>query len=155
MDETARIERLRERYGAALIDEGLKQHPTGFLDHIEWSDELDPHYTRLWLEFTYGGVYRRGVLDERTRTLIVVGQFVTLDELDELPVHIRAALAAGWAPREVLEVISHLVVAMQARNNPLNRYFPWRQVRLGPGCGRVGAVLLDSGRILRGRAESV
>jgi hypothetical protein len=32
--------------------------------------------------------------------------------------------------REVLEVISHLVVAMQARNNPLNRWFPWRQVRL-------------------------
>jgi hypothetical protein len=31
--------------------------------------------------------------------------------------------------REVLEVISHLVVAMQARNNPLNRWFPWRQVR--------------------------
>lgn len=110
MDETARIERLRERYGAALIDEGLKQHPTGFLDHIEWSDELDPHYTRLWLEFTYGGVFRRGVLDERTRTLIVVGQFVTLDELDELPVHIRAALDAGWAPREVLEVILHTTV---------------------------------------------
>jgi hypothetical protein len=31
--------------------------------------------------------------------------------------------------REVLEVISHLVVAMQARNNPLNRWLPWRQVR--------------------------
>lgn len=31
--------------------------------------------------------------------------------------------------REVLNVISHLVVAMQARNNPLNRWIPWRQVR--------------------------
>lgn len=31
--------------------------------------------------------------------------------------------------REVLDVISHLVVAMQARNNPLNRWLPWRQVR--------------------------
>jgi hypothetical protein len=30
---------------------------------------------------------------------------------------------------EVLSVISHLVVAMQARNNPLNRWFPWRKVR--------------------------
>jgi len=33
--------------------------------------------------------------------------------------------------REVLEVISHLVVAMQGRTNPLNRWFPWRQVRGG------------------------
>jgi hypothetical protein len=30
---------------------------------------------------------------------------------------------------EVLHVIGHLVVAMQGRNNPLNRWFPWRKVR--------------------------
>jgi hypothetical protein len=29
---------------------------------------------------------------------------------------------------EVLEVMRHLVVAMQSRNNPLNRWFPWRKV---------------------------
>jgi hypothetical protein len=34
--------------------------------------------------------------------------------------------------REVLEVIGHLVEAMQGRNNPLNRWFPWRQVRVRP-----------------------
>jgi 4-carboxymuconolactone decarboxylase len=83
----------------------LRQHGADFLDQVAWSDELDPHYTRLWLEFTYGGVYVRGVLDERTRQLVVVGQFVAMNELDELPVHIRAALAAGAQPREVLEVI--------------------------------------------------
>ena len=110
MDERARIARLRERYGDALVDEGLRQHPTAFLDLIGWSDELDPHYTRLWLEFTYGGVYKRGILDERTRTLVVVGQFVTLNELEELPVHIRAALDAGVKPREVLEVILQTTV---------------------------------------------
>jgi hypothetical protein len=38
--------------------------------------------------------------------------------------------------REVLEVISHLVVAMQGRMNPFNRWFPWRQVRLCPWCLR-------------------
>ncbi len=105
MDEAGRIERLRRRYGTTLIEAGLQQHGADFLDQIEWSDELDPHYTRLWLEFTYGGIYVRGVLDERTRQLIVVGQFVAMNELEELPVHIRAALAAGAQPREVLEVI--------------------------------------------------
>jgi hypothetical protein len=29
---------------------------------------------------------------------------------------------------EVLEVMRHLVVAMQSRNNPLNRWFRWRKV---------------------------
>lgn len=29
---------------------------------------------------------------------------------------------------EVLAVMRHLVVAMQQRNNPLNRWFPWRKV---------------------------
>jgi hypothetical protein len=29
---------------------------------------------------------------------------------------------------EVLDVISHLTVAMQGRNHPFNRWFPWRQV---------------------------
>ena len=32
-------------------------------------------------------------------------------------------------PSEVLTVIRHLTQAMQARNNPLNRWFPWRKVR--------------------------
>jgi hypothetical protein len=30
---------------------------------------------------------------------------------------------------EVVTVMRHLVVAMQSRNNPLNRWFPWRKVR--------------------------
>jgi hypothetical protein len=38
---------------------------------------------------------------------------------------------------EVLEVMRHLVVAMQARNNPLNRWFPWRKV-----CAQAGIWLL-------------
>lgn len=105
MVEGERITRLRQRYGDALIDAGLRQHAYDFVDQVAWSDELDPHYTRLWLEFTYGGLYDRGILDDRTRQLVIVGQFVALNELEELPVHIRAAIAAGAAPREVLEVI--------------------------------------------------
>jgi hypothetical protein len=40
--------------------------------------------------------------------------------------------------RDVLGVINRLVVAMQARNNPLNRWFPWRKVRGALGVGLVG-----------------
>lgn len=110
MDRMERISRLRQRYGDALIDAGLRQHPEDFLALIEWSDELDPHYTRLWLEFTYAGLYVRGVLDDRTRQLVLVGQFVAMNELEELPVHVRAALAAGARPREILEVVLQTTV---------------------------------------------
>lgn len=47
------------------------------------------------------------------------------------PIDINAGSGAGISGRggEVLYVMRHLVVAMQQRNNPLNRWFPWRKVR--------------------------
>ena len=103
--DDVRIEQLRKKYGAKAIDSGLARHPEDFLPLIEWADELDQHYAKLWLDFTYGGMFERRVLDERTRTLVVVGQMVAMDEMQELPCHIRGALNGGATPREVLEVI--------------------------------------------------
>jgi hypothetical protein len=50
---------------------------------------------------------------------------------------VNSSSSRGIAGRggEVLEVMRHLVVAMQSRNNPLNRWFPWRKV----GWGRLAA----------------
>lgn len=39
---------------------------------------------------------------------------------------------AGGRGNELIRVIRRLTVAMQQRNNPLNRWFPWRQVRTRP-----------------------
>lgn len=104
------IEVLREKYGAAAIDNAARMHGEDFPAVLAWSDDIDPHYAKLWLAFTYGGMFRRDVLDERTRTLVVVGQLVAMDEMELLPVHVRSALAAGARPREVLEVILQVSV---------------------------------------------
>ena len=80
------------------------------LDDLGWAEELDPHYARLLRDFTHGGMFRRGILDERSRTLVVVGQFVAMDEMEELSGHIRSALECGATPREVLEVILQTTV---------------------------------------------
>jgi alkylhydroperoxidase/carboxymuconolactone decarboxylase family protein YurZ len=80
------------------------------LDDLGWAEELDPHYAALLRGFSHGGLYRRGILDERTRTLVVVGQFVAMDEMEELAGHINNALERGAAPREVLEVILQTTV---------------------------------------------
>ena len=108
--DQAGIERLRAKYGAKAIDNGLRLHGQGFPELIEWADELDQGYAKLLLDFTYGGMHGRGVLDERTRCLVVVGQMVAMDEMEELPRHIHGALNCGATPREVLEVILQTTV---------------------------------------------
>jgi len=105
-----RVARLRQKYGAKAMDSAAKLHPHEFPELVEWRDELDPHYTKLWLDFTYGGMFNRGVLDERTRFLVLIAQFVVLDEMEELGSHLRSALNHGVSPREALEVILQATV---------------------------------------------
>jgi 4-carboxymuconolactone decarboxylase len=99
------VQALKAKYGERVADRASDLlHPKDMPEALGWADDLDPHYMKLVLDFTYGGMYRRGVLDERTRTLVVVAQFVVLDEMEQLAQHIRTALAFA-TPREVLEVI--------------------------------------------------
>jgi 4-carboxymuconolactone decarboxylase len=100
-----RIARLKEKYGAAAIDSGMRLRPDDFLDEVEWRDRIDQHYTRAWLEFTYGGLFTRKGLDERTRLLVSIAQFLAMGELEEFERQIPSALAAGATPREVLEIV--------------------------------------------------
>ncbi len=106
---TARLANLKHKYGDRAIDGLVRAQPEYALEHVAWCDGLDPHFTRLWLEFTYGGMTGRGILDERTRCLILVGQFLVMEDKEQLAVHIRNALNHA-SPREVLEVILQATV---------------------------------------------
>lgn len=103
--DAERIARYKRKYGAAVIDNGLRLRPEDFIDEVEWRDLLDQHYTRAWLEFTYGGLFTRKGLDDRTRLLVSVAQFLAMGELEEFERQIPSALSAGATPREVLEII--------------------------------------------------
>ncbi len=100
-----RIARLKRKYNAAAIDNGMRLRPDDFLGELEWRDRIDQHYARAWLEFTYGGLFTRKNLDERTRLLVTIAQFLAMNEMEELERQIPAALAAGATPRQVLEII--------------------------------------------------
>jgi 4-carboxymuconolactone decarboxylase len=104
MKDEDRIARLKQKYDPAAIDNGMRLRPDDFLDEVEWRDRIDQHYTRAWLEFTYGGLFMRSGLDERTRLLVALAQFLALGELEEFQQQIPTALAAGATPREVLEI---------------------------------------------------
>jgi 4-carboxymuconolactone decarboxylase len=99
------VDRLNAKYGGVVAEKASELvDPQDMAEALGWADDLDPQYMKLLLDYTYGGMYRRGVLDERTRTLVVVAQFVILDEMEQLGQHIRTALKHA-TPREVLEAI--------------------------------------------------
>ncbi len=100
---------LKRKYSAKTIDGLMRAQPEYAAEHVEWCDALDPHFTRLWLEFTYGGMTGRGILDERTRCLILVGQFLAMEDSAQLEIHIRNAIRHA-PPREVLEVLLQATV---------------------------------------------
>ena len=84
MTDDERIAKLKESYSPTAIDNGMRLRPGDFLDELEWRDRVDRHYARSWLDFTYGGLFMRKGLDERTRLLVSVAQFLAMGEMEEL-----------------------------------------------------------------------
>ena len=110
MAKQNRIGQLKKKYGARAIDNGLRLNPRDFAGMLKWRDELDPQYAKLWLDYTYGGLYRRGVLTHRVRLLVAIGQAVAMDEMEVLESHIYSALEHKATPREILEVLLQMTV---------------------------------------------
>ena len=122
---------LKQKYGARAVEGLTRAQPHHAQEHIEWCDALDPHFTKLWLDFTYGGMTGRGILDERTRCLVVVGQFLVMEDKDQFAIHVRNALD-HVSPREVLEVILQATVYLSySKTMPAVRVFTKVLKRLG------------------------
>jgi 4-carboxymuconolactone decarboxylase len=102
------------RYDAVALDNGFRLQGDYFLHRVEEFDELDQDFTDVWLRWSYGGMYERTVLDEKTRVLIVVGECCVLGAELQIANHIRSALAVGATKEEVVEVIlqSHIYAGM-------------------------------------------
>lgn len=105
----ANVARWKKKYGARAIDGLLREHPDHAAEHVAWCDELDPHFSKLWLEFVYGGMLGRGILDDRTRCLILVGQFLVMGDMEQFEIQVRNALRHA-TPREILEVLIQATV---------------------------------------------
>ena len=101
---------LRTKYGSDAFETGLRLQPAGFEQRVVQRDELDQHFTQLWLDFAVKGVSRRPALDTRTRLLVLVGQYTMAKSHAMLEDTIRAAIAEKVPAREVLEIILQCVV---------------------------------------------
>ena len=101
---------LRARYGADALKAGPQLQPQTFGERLAQYDSLDQHYTKLWLDFAINGMYQRPALDQRTRFLVLIGQFTMAKSLGDVEESVRAALAAQVSARDILEIILQCTV---------------------------------------------
>lgn len=101
---------MQTKYDAATLETGRRLQSDAFDDRLALRDSIDPHFTQLWLDYAVKGLARRKVLDERTRFLVLIGQFTMTRNVDALGEALRAAIRADVPPREALEVIIQTVV---------------------------------------------
>jgi alkylhydroperoxidase/carboxymuconolactone decarboxylase family protein YurZ len=106
-DDFPRRDELMRKYGWQGIGAGLRTQPWHHVRSVEFIDGVDEDFTRLWLDFIYAGMYSREVLDDKTRTITMVGDCVAVEELEQAENHMRNALILGAAPTELLEVLLH------------------------------------------------
>ncbi len=73
-------------------------------------EAIDPEWQALFQAYVRDGMYRRDVLDAKTRELCAVAALVVLDRQRALRKHLLAALDCGATREEVLEVILQMSV---------------------------------------------
>lgn len=77
---------------------------------IESLQDIAPDLGRYVVEFAFGDIYQRGVLDLRQRQLVTISALTTLGGTEpQLEVHINAGLNVGLAAREIVEAILHCI----------------------------------------------
>ena len=104
-DKEARLRQLHERYNPKALETGQRLQGEFFLRLVDEFDQLDQEWTQDWLTWIYDRMYNRGVLDDRTRVLVIIGECCVSEELVQLPNHIRSALRCGATVKEIQEVI--------------------------------------------------
>jgi alkylhydroperoxidase/carboxymuconolactone decarboxylase family protein YurZ len=112
-----RLERFLARLPWQAVSTGLRMKPRHHLDVLEFFDGVDADHTLVWTAFTYQGMYSRALLDERTRLLCIVANFIALGRDREMREHMGNALHAGATPNEIMElgILASLYFGMPAR----------------------------------------
>ena len=83
---------------------------TGGEGVIQSLEDIAPDLGRYIVEFAFGDIYTRGVLDTKERERITLASLLTAGGCEpQLAVHIRAALHVGLTPEEIIETFIQCV----------------------------------------------
>jgi 4-carboxymuconolactone decarboxylase len=77
---------------------------------VERTTEFTADFQDLITRYAWGEIWRRPGLDRRTRSCITLTALVALGRLEELEMHVRAALRNGLTADEIKEVLLHSAI---------------------------------------------
>ena len=77
---------------------------------VERTTEFTADFQDLITRYAWGEIWARPSLDRRTRSCMTLIALVALNRMDELGMHVRAALRNGLTPDEIKEVLLHSAV---------------------------------------------
>lgn len=97
-----------------LYHKGMKEMRRHFGSAAdEWIQsikEIAPEFAKVNVEFPFGELYTRDVLDDKTRELCTVAALTVQGfALPELKVHVKGALNCGATRDEIVEVITQMI----------------------------------------------
>ena len=73
-------------------------------------NEISSEFAKFNVEFPFGELYPRDVLDDKTRELSAIAALTVLGHaLPELKVHVKAALNCGASRDEIVEVVTQMI----------------------------------------------
>ncbi len=77
---------------------------------VERTTEFTKDFQDLITRYAWGEIWARPGLDRRTRSCMTLVALVALNRIDELEMHVRAALRNGLTTDEIKEVLLHSAV---------------------------------------------
>jgi len=77
---------------------------------IERTTDFTAEFQDLITRYAWGEIWARPGLDRKTRSCMTLVVLVALGRMDELELHVKAALRVGLTPDEIKEVLLHCAV---------------------------------------------
>jgi 4-carboxymuconolactone decarboxylase len=77
---------------------------------VERSTDFTAEFQDLITRYAWGEIWTRPGLDRRTRSCMTLIALVALNRMDELGMHVRAALRNGLTREEIKEVLLHSAI---------------------------------------------
>lgn len=101
---------MTDRYDRGLqkIKEIYGDFGQSFFEELE---DIAPDFGRFIAEFSYGDVFTRPGLDQKTREIAIISALTTLGTAErQLKAHIQGALEVGATRQEIVEAIMQTAV---------------------------------------------
>ena len=95
----AGLARRRRMFGPAGAEKALESA-------TEFKRPLEEYVT----DVCFGGVWERGVIDDKTRSMLTMAILTSLGRGPQLANHVKGAIANGVTPEEIREVLLHTLV---------------------------------------------